>query len=177
MASSPTLKSPELSLVPFTSEFITARYIGWLNDAQLMQFSRQRFLTHTAETCLRFLQSFENSPSYFWAIASPDLGHIGNLTANVDVHNQVADLTIMVGEKNARGKGLGLAAWKIAMHYLLNDAGYRKVTAGTMATNTPMINIMQRSGMVEDGCRARQFLYNGQEVDCVMYAKFASPSR
>lgn len=176
MASSPIISGQALSLNPFSRYLISARYIGWLSDPILMQYSRQRFLTHSVASCEAFANSFDNSPSFFWAIIAKDpaLGHIGNLTANVDVHNRVADLTIMIGERNAQGKGLGLEAWQLAMNYLVEHAGIRKIAAGTMAVNIPMIKIMQKTGMFEDGLRRRHFLYQDREVDCVMFAKFAS---
>lgn len=176
MATSPVLTGEVFVLRPFGEDLISARYIGWLNDSQLMQYSRQRFLVHTRESCLAFADSYRDSPHYFWGIVADDpaLGHIGNLTANVDVNNRVADLTILVGEASAQGKGFGLAAWSLAMSWLLGPGGFRKVAAGTMAVNTPMIRIMQKSGMVVDGVRSRHFLYQEREIDCVMYGKFTS---
>lgn len=174
MATSPVLHGHSITLEPFSEAFISQAYVGWLNDAQLMQFSRQRLHTHTPESCMQFLRSFEHSPNYFWAIVADQLGHIGNLTANVDTYNGVADLTIMVGDPRARGTGLALAAWQTAIDYLLGECGFRKVTAGTMSCNLPMLKLMQRSCMYPDGRRQRQFLYDGQEVDCVMYARFAA---
>jgi RimJ/RimL family protein N-acetyltransferase len=50
----------------------------------------------------------------------------------------------------------------------------RKVTAGTMAINEPMLRIMYASGMVEEGRRKRQFLVDGAEIDAVLVALFAS---
>ena len=161
-----------ITLHPFSEAFISAAYIGWLNDAKLMRFSRQRLYTHTRESCLEFLRSFESSPNYFWAIVAGELGHIGNITANVDTVNKLADLTIMVGDPRARDTGLALAAWKTAMDYLLVDGKLRKVTAGTAASNVPMLKIMQRSGMEPDGCRRRHLLIEDEEVDCIMYARF-----
>lgn len=177
MATSPMLYGLGVTLQPFSEAFISPAYLGWLNDAELMRFSRQRLHTHTAESCLQFFRSFEHSPNYFWAIVADQFGHIGNITANVDDFNRVADLTIMVGDPHARGTGLALAAWQTAMDYLLGNGGFRKVTAGTMSCNVPMLKIMQRSGMELDGCRQKQFLYRGQEVDCVMYARFAPSKR
>ena len=173
MAISPPVNNSNLILRPFDTELIKPRYIGWLNDAELMQFSRQRFYTHTSETCKKFADGFLDSPSYFWAVIAkdPTLGHIGNLTANVDPHNRIAELTILIGERKAQGKGLGLQAWELAMDCLFN-LGFRKLTAGTMAVNLRMLNIIRRSGMIEDGVRAKHFLYQDKEVDCVLFAKF-----
>jgi RimJ/RimL family protein N-acetyltransferase len=49
----------------------------------------------------------------------------------------------------------------------------RKVTAGTMVVNEPMLRIMYTSGMVEEGRRRRQFLFDGTEIDAILVALFA----
>lgn len=172
MADSGTLAAERLDLVPFRRDFLTDRYVGWLNDPQTVRYSEQRHRHHTLESCARYAASLEGSAHYFWAIVAhdPGLGHIGNMTATVDASNLVADLAIMVGEPNCRGRGLGLEAWKRACAFLLGDGGMRKVTAGTMAVNAPMLGVMRASGMTEEGRRARHFLHEGQEVDLVMAA-------
>ena len=56
---------------------------------------------------------------------------------------------------------------------LLLRRDMRKVTAGTMAVNEPMLRLMRRSGMSVEAVRARQFVCDGREVDLVICAKFA----
>jgi len=146
-----------------------------LNDKTLMRFSEQRHRTHTLESGRAYWRSFEGTPHYFWALEAQDasLGHIGNLNAYVDMNNQVADLGILLGEPAARGRGLALEAWVNACAFLIEQVGIRKVTAGMLAVNTPMLQLARRAGMVRDGRRRRQYLWEGQEVDIVHTAVFA----
>lgn len=176
MAESAILAAERLELRPFNDLFLTDRYVGWLNDKQTVQYSEQRHRFHALDTCRRYARSFANSPHYFWAIVAhdPSLGHIGNITATVDVPNRVADLAIMVGESKARGRGYGFEAWQRACRFLLEDAGLRKVTAGTMEINEPMLKIMRASGMVEEGRRRGQFLVDAKPIDAVLMALFAT---
>src|SRR4051812_31923721 len=89
-------------LRPFAENMITDAYIGWLNDPDLMRFSRQRRRMHTVESCREYLKSFENSASFFWSAHSAETGtHIGNLSAYVDTDNKVADLAILIGHPSA----------------------------------------------------------------------------
>ena len=48
----------------------------------------------------------------------------------------------------------------------------RKVTAGTLAANAPMLAVMRAAGTVQDGRRARHVLLDGAEVDVVYGALF-----
>jgi ribosomal-protein-alanine N-acetyltransferase len=170
MARTGVLSADRLELRPFDDALLTERYVAWLNDEVTVRYSQQRYRTHTITSCREFARGFEGSPHFFWGIVARDvgLGHIGNMTATVDPLNRVADLAILIGEPAARGRGYGREAWQRACLFLLNEAGMRKVTAGTMALNEPMLRIMRACSMREEGRRVRQLLFEGQEVDVVL---------
>lgn len=165
----PVVDGPRLRLVPFAERHLTDRYVAWLNDAAVVRYSEQRHRRHTLESCHAYWRSFDGTPNHFWAIEcrDPVLGHVGNITASVDLPNLVADLAILLGERRAWGQGLGTQAWQAACGALLTDIGMRRVTAGTMSVNNAMLAIMRKSGMVEEGRRPRQFRFEGREVDLV----------
>jgi len=174
MAESPVLETPRLRVVSFREEFLTPRYVAWLNDRKVVRYSEQRFRTHTLESCRAYWQSFNNTPNYFWAIVARDpmLRHIGNINAFVTEFHRVADIGIVIGEEKVWGKGYGTEAWRAVCEFLLNEDGIRKVTAGTLAVNEGMLRIMRKIGMAEEGRRVRQCLFEGQEVDVVYAALF-----
>ena len=160
--------------MPFSERFLTTRYVSWLNDPEVVRFSEQRHRTHTLETCLAYWRSFKGTTNYFWAVEEVEngLGHIGNMNAYVDRNNLLADVGIMIGERQAWHKGYGTEAFEAVCDFLLDKVGLRKVTAGTLCTNTPMLRIMERIGMVEDGTRRRHYVFEGGEVDVVHMALY-----
>lgn len=174
MAESSPLEAPRLWLQPFADRWLSPRYVSWLNDPVVVRYSEQRYIRHTLESCQAYWQSFAGTPHYFWAIIAKDpaLGHIGNLTAYVDARHQLADLGILLGERRVWGQGLAAEAWQAACQFLLEGLGLRKVTAGTLSVNTAMLRLMERTGMQFDGCRTRQMLWEGQEVDIIHAALF-----
>lgn len=174
MAQSRVLTTNRLLIEPFQEKYLTERYVSWLNDPEVVRFSENRHRTFTLESCRAYLASFENSPHYFWAIIAKDerLGHVGNINAYVDPPNLVADIGILIGERAVWGGGIGTEAWIAVCRYLLDEVGMRKVTAGAMATNTGMLHIMKKAGMVEDGVRKRHFLADGREVDLIYAALY-----
>ncbi|HXC40619.1 MAG TPA: GNAT family N-acetyltransferase [Burkholderiales bacterium] len=175
--SSPIIETPRLRIEPFRQEHLTARYVAWLNDPEVVRFSEQRHRAHTLESCREYWQSFAGTPHFFWAMVAKEasLGHIGNMNAYVDAPNGVADVGILIGERTSWGRGYGLEAWTAVCRFLLGS-GLRKITAGTLATNTGMLTIMDRAGMVEDGRRALQCLWEGSPVDICHRALFADRS-
>jgi len=169
------LETADLTLQPFTEAHLTERYISWLNDPEVVRYSEQRHHDHTRESCESFIKQFTDGPNTLWAISEKSTGrHIGNINTAIDGPNKVADLAIMIGEKDVWGKGYGSQAWNAVMHYLFNRCKIRKITAGTMAVNTGMLSIMARCGMETEGQKKDQFIVDGEPVDMIMAAKFAT---
>lgn len=174
MSSDGVIKTERLLIVPFSERHLTGRYVGWLNDPELMRYSEQRHKTHSMETCRSYMESFQGTPNRFWAVeaAAGGLGHIGNINAYVDVFNRVADIGILIGEKDAGNRGFGSEVFSAVCRYLFEREQMRKVTAGTVSVNTPMLRLMHRAGMTEDGIRRRHYIVDGNAVDIVHMALF-----
>lgn len=171
---SQTIKTKRLVLEPFCEKYLTQEYVDWLNDEEVVRYSRQRHYKHTVESCRKYTQSFKGTSNHIWAILAvgDDLGHIGNINAYVDEKNRIADVGILIGKKELWGKGYGSEAWAGVCNYLLNVLKLRKVTGGAISTNKVMLRLMQKAGMVEDGCRTRHYLWEGNEVDMIHMAIF-----
>jgi ribosomal-protein-alanine N-acetyltransferase len=176
VAQSADIRTARLLITPFGKRHLTERYIGWLNDPHLMRYSEQRHRKHTLESCGAYLLSFEGTPNYFWAIeeVAAGLGHIGNINAYVDVHNSVADVGTLIGEKQAANQHFGVEAWRGICRFLFEKIGIRKITAGTLAQNKAMTHLALRAGMTEDSRRRRHYFCDGRESDVVYFAAFAN---
>jgi RimJ/RimL family protein N-acetyltransferase len=161
--------------MPFEERHLTPRYVAWLNDPEVVRYSEQRHRRHTLESSRRYFESFRGSPNHFLAIEADaaHLGHVGNIGVAIDVPNRVADVSILVGEKRAWGTGLATVAWCGVLRELFDAQQMRKLTAGAMAANEPMLRLMRRSSMQIEAKKSRQFLLDGREVDLVMAAAFA----
>lgn len=166
------LTSPRVRLEPFRLNDITPAYLGWLNDAEVVRFSNQRFRRHDAASARTYLNSFEGTDNLFLAIrAMEGWRMIGTMTAYVDDRHGTADLGLLIGERAVWGQGFGLAAWQLLSNALLACPDIRKVTAGTLGCNVGMLRIMKRSGMVAEGVRHQQELVDGEPQDMYLYGR------
>lgn len=163
----PLLADGEVTVRPFTASHLTARYVAWLNDPEVVRYSEQRHRRHTLASCEEYFAAQQQSADYFLAIETTSAGHVGNLGVSVDRHNGCADMAIVVGDRSVWGRGVAPRAWLLVQCQLLGPLGFRKVSAGTMATNTAMLRLMARSGMTVECVRPRHFLWEGQEVDLI----------
>jgi len=169
----PVLRGEKVLIRPFTALDIGDSYVSWLNDAEVVRFSNQRFIRHDRESCLRYLASFKGTANLFMSIRRlSDDCQIGTMTAYMAKHHGTVDVGIMIGDKTAWGSGFGQDAWNVLSEWLLKQDGIRKLTAGTLACNHGMLKLMQRSGMQLEAVRKAQEMVDGQPTDIVYYAKF-----
>lgn len=174
MADTPAIDAARIRLEPFAERHVSDMYVAWLNDPQVVRFSRQRHRKHTREDCLGFLRSFAGSDNLFWAIVLRENGaHLGNITVDVEPHDKVASVNILVGATSEWGKGYGFEAFDAACTYLLRSRGMRKVFAGTMETNAPMRRLMQKCGMAEEARFEQHYFWEGAPIAKVFGAKFS----
>ncbi len=176
MPESEIIETERLRLVPFDPpRHLNARYVAWLNDPDVVRFSEQRHKTHTLESCAAFVTCFADSPARLWAIETASDGtHIGNIHADIDVMNGLADVAILIGARDVWGQGYGLEAWNGALGWLKSEPGVRKIVAGCMHANTAMRQIMRNSGMTDDGVRRSHYLLDGKPEDVVFTALYTS---
>jgi ribosomal-protein-alanine N-acetyltransferase len=157
----------------FTKENITDEYIGWLNDADVVRYSNQRFTQHTRKSSLDYLQTFSNTENIFLAVYLTDeTRYVGTMRVHFSAAHQVADIGIMIGDKACWGRGVGGDAWLTLLNWLVDVAGIRKVTGGTLRCNSGMVKIMVNSGMNPDGVRIAQNIVDGQAHDAMFFSKF-----
>ncbi len=165
----------KVALRLFTADDIRDDYVGWLNDPIVTRFSNQRFATHDRASCEAYLRSFEGSPNLFLAVLAGSGGPIiGTMTAYRAPQHGTADLGILIGERSCWGQGYAGEGWALLSQWLIDEADVRKLTAGTLAVNAPMIRLAERSGMTLEGRRERQEVFEGAEVDILYFARFAN---
>lgn len=169
-----SLSGSRAVLQRFSETDITEAYISWLNDPVTMRLSNQRFLRHDRQSSQRYLATFEDSANLFFSVRNKLNGNaIGTMTAYVSPMHGTADMGILIGDRSAWGQGFGLDAWTTLLHHLLAQTHIRKITAGTLACNAPMLSLAAKSGMLPDGQRSKQELVDGVPHDILYFAKFA----
>lgn len=167
------LKGCKVTLQPFTETDISADYISWLNNPEVVRYSNQRFKAHHHQSCTRYVASFINTDNFFIAIRRLDDNQlIGTMTAYISRHHQTVDVGIMVGASSVWGKGYGQDAWNTLIGWLNAQHKIRKITAGTLSCNTGMLKIMQRSGMELEACRKGQELIDGLPYDILYFSRW-----
>jgi len=160
-------------------------HIKWLNDAELMRWSEQRWVGHDWETQRRFLDKAQmDGNPLVWDIRmkienpnpapSADYGlrdlfpTIGSLHAYINDRHCRADLGIMIGPEFGR-KGYGKEAWQAVCDYLRTVRGIEKFEAGCVNGNVGMVKILHARGWRVEGRRKRHFIIDGVRYDLILW--------
>lgn len=161
------IATKRLTLRPSSrSDVVVRKMIEWLNDNHLMQYSEQRHYRHTPVS--QFTYIGKNIITFREIYHGKEF--IGTINAENDTNNDVANVGILIG-KDFQGNGFGCEAWTAYCDALLNN-GTRKIEAGAMSINRPMIKIFEKSGMTYEGRREAHFMFQKEEVDMVLWRKF-----
>lgn len=167
------ISNETVTLVKFTENHITEKYLSWLNDKEIVKYSNQRFVKHSKESSLEYLASFLENQNLFLAILDTKTHiTIGTMTAYINLNHNTADIGILIGEKSSWGKGYGYRSWCLLVDWLLDIQKVRKVTAGTSSKNIGMINILRKSNMQREAIRKSQEIFDGIETDIFLFSKF-----
>ena len=172
----PVLTTERLLLRPYYAGMVTDEHVSWLNDPEVVRYSEQRHKRHTLESTHIYVNDFwTSSGSYIWGIyiQGADIHMlIGTITAHCDKHNGVANVGIMIGNKDQWGYGYGIEAWDAVCDWLFR-IGMRKVEAGCHYENRPMRNLAKLCGMELEGVRHDHFVVDGKPQHLLLYAKMA----
>ena len=155
------LLGSQFSLIPFTEEHISDRYIGWLNDPQINRFLEVRLVHQTYETVLEFVQSFYGSTEkYMWGVyLNESSTMIGTATLyNINRHHGSAEIGLLIGEMDYWGKGASMEAIGLIAQFAFETLGLRRLTGGNYASNHGMNFTYKQLGFSLEGKLRQAYL-------------------
>ena len=166
------IKSKKLVLSDFQEDDISDKYLSWLNDPEVVQFSRQRFIDHDFLSSKKYLESFVSSNNLFISIKLLKVNKmIGTMTVYFSEPNN-ADVGILIGDKSEWGKGYGKDAWNTLLTWLENELNIIKITAGTLSSNIGMLKVFKESGMLLQSAKKNHEKLDNKAVEVLYFSRF-----
>ena len=96
--------------------------------------------------------------------------HIGNITLqSIDWVARNAEITIMIGEKDYWGKGVGEEAWRLIIDWGFYTLNLNRLQCGTFSNNIGMQKLATKVGMKKEGRRPKAVYKNGEYLDVLLY--------
>jgi RimJ/RimL family protein N-acetyltransferase len=168
------IQGERIHVVPFESEHLNdPKYFAWLNDIDVVRYlGRDEYLEPIpfAEVQEYVGEVWASKYCSFLAVYHSDGNHfIGTAKINYlndrGLKNKVADIGIMIGEREYWGKGLATDVLRSISHYAFDSMGVRKLTAGAMSPNVAVLRAFERIGYIEEA-RLRRHLSVGDLEYC-----------
>lgn len=155
----PVIRGARLCLRPYHPEQASERYIGWLNDPEVNAYSRRANHRTSMADAKAYLAGLGPGTCVL-AVEHDTLGHIGNVQYGpIDVANQRAEISVLLGERTAWGQGFGKEAVYLVAHHLFECEGLNRVFAGS--ANPAFLALVAGLGWrVEGAWREHVFLAN-----------------
>jgi len=165
------LQTDRLILRGLLEEDIKGNYFNWFNDLEVCEYnSHHRFPVNEKELENYILNTYNRSNIVLAIIEKSTKKHIGNISIqNINFISRCAEFAIIIGEKNAWGKGYGKEAGKSIIEHAVNQLGIRRIYCGTHENNIGMQKLAISLGMKEEGRRKEAIFKNGEFKDILEY--------
>lgn len=136
----------------------------WRQDPTLIEWLGEpfRFINRESEQAWfdAYLQQRERQVRLAICLQT-DHRHIGNLNLT-QIHpvHRTAEFSLMIGEADCRGRGLGRAATALGLAHAFNDLNLHRLELRVRLDNLPALKVYQALGFQQEG-RLRGTLYKG----------------
>lgn len=174
-----TIEGEHVALGPIRRDLIPL-YQAWINDLTVSRFLRNGPITLDQE--VKWYESVlaDKHLVYFTIYELPSYRPIGCVDLhNIDFQNRSAGLGIMIGEKAARGRGLGTDAVQLVCDYGFHALELNSIWLITYGWNIAGQRAFSKAGFREVGRRRQARFFAGRFWDDIYYdvlrEEFESP--
>jgi ribosomal-protein-alanine N-acetyltransferase len=171
----PILKGKIICLRAVTQDDVGERYLKWMNDREVTQYLEVRFSHQSLENITDFVRKMSaKQDEFLFAIcvinANGAQEHIGNIKLGpINPHHKSADVSLVIGEKSAHGKGYGTEAICLITQYGFEVLKLNKLKAGCYAPNEGSSRAFEKCGWQREGLlRSQVISAEGEVTDVVL---------
>jgi len=151
---------------------VNENYYRWMNDPEVTKFTESRFYPVSKEALEEYVtEKQKDKDSIFLAIIfKENHQHIGNIKLGpINWIHRLADIGIIVGEKDYWGKGCATDAIRLISNYAFRTLNIHKVTAGCYKSNAASGKAFENAGFTKEGVRKAHMFYDGEYIDILQY--------
>ena len=153
--------------------------VKWLNDPRINKFIGDVLgqKTNLQKEKMWFANYQKTKNKFFFTICD-DLRPIGFIgLSNISKQNKNADLLIVIGENEYRGKGNGKIAMSWIINYGFTKLKLHKINLGVVEKNFPAIKLYQSLGFVVEGKMKDEVCHKGKFYNFLSMAIFNSDNQ
>lgn len=163
------LQGKKMFLSPLLKDDNLDDYATWLNDKETTLYMGSGRFPSNNDSLKDYISSFINNKNgiLLGIFLNTNAKHIGNITLHqIDWSNRFAEIGIIVGDKEVRGKGCAQEAISLIADHAFNRMNLRKVYAGMVHGNEASKKAFEAVGFKVEGILREHFYLNGKYLDC-----------
>lgn len=145
----------------------------WVNDPEVVQYLSDIFLfPHTENNTEAFLDSVllgnEKDNAHFIIADKTTETYLGQVDLiYIDWKNRVAEIGIVIGSEENRGRGIGTEALKILQSFVFESLNLNRLEIKVRDFNARAIRCYLKSGFLEEGRLRQNFFVKGKYRDTI----------
>lgn len=165
------IRGRNIALRPVLEGDLNQTYLSWLNDPLINEWSERRCFPTSQQEMRAFFES--DSRSRLLLAITAKTKHIGNiLLSDMDFFHRRAELSILVGDRDQWGAGVGAEAIYLLTRHAFTVLELNRLYAGTISPAVVMI--FRKLHWQHEGTRKEDIFRNGNFVDSHEFAILAS---
>ena len=147
----------------------------WRNDPELIAClgAPYRFINEDVDSDWyeKYMHSRNNSVRCVIVNSENDEEILGLISLlDINYINRSAELHIMIGAAQNRGKGIGTFAVKSMVDHAFNNLNLRRIELGVLENNIPAIKLYEKTGFVKEGIKRKSNYKNGEYISLIIMA-------
>lgn len=108
---------------------------------------------------------------YYWSIETKEGVTIGTIAlTDINDYHKLAELGVVVGDKNYWGKGVATEVVKAVVTYAFDQLDLERISAEAETDNAGIRKVLLTTGFTEDGLFKSARVKNGERVDVRHFA-------
>ncbi len=169
-----TLSNTFCTLRPVSTDDI-ARSLIWRNDEVVKKnlLSFRLPITKPMEEAWIAKAMNGDADRIVFSIEDSQQTHVGFIELNtIDYFNRNANYAIVLGDENARGKGIAKNATELILDFAFNKLNLHKVCLQVVEYNESAIALYKKIGFSNEGILKEQFFMDGKYHDMICMGIF-----
>ena len=166
----------KIQLVELNLSMITKKYIEWMNSAEILKYTEQRFRKHSLIDIKNFVSSKKKSKVEFlygiYVYFENKKIHVGNIKLGpIDFNHKTAEISYFIGDIKYHNKGIASLAIKNILLITKKKFRLKKITAGVYSNNISSKKVLLKNKFKLEGILINQYKFKKIRVNKLIYGK------
>ena len=163
------LNAEKYSLKTLLTEDATVNYQRWLNDKDITKTLETDSRLYSIEELTEVILSHDNKTKFIFGVFTADNYHVGNFRVTYKLRNKVANIGLLIGDKNFWGTPIVNICRKALINWIFFSNDINKIECRPMSINYAALFNFHSQGWKQEGVLREHYFKNNKFIDAVCY--------